>query len=183
MKNFKSISIKEVKENHISPSNEQRKKPDYWLVYSEEIVKIIDDYVASGEYPYNRDIEDLVNKNLFPDMVQSEENRIFSHIVYNTQSFVHDRNESENNRKFEQEMTELGFFKITEDFLKQAAGTEKRFHVVLNTSNIFGTEGKKIVEEKFKLKDWNDQGFYWLKGRSTRKGFRATIGQFVKLIN
>jgi hypothetical protein len=114
-------------------------------------------------------------------MTSSEENRIFSHIVYTTQSFVHDRNKAENDQKFEVEMTKLGYFKATEDILQQAVGTEKRFYVVLNTTNIFGTEGKKAVEEKFKLKEWgNQQGFHWMKPRTTRKGYRATIGQFIK---
>ena len=136
MKTYKAISINEVRENYTITSKQQSKKEDYWLVYSPEIVKIIDDYILSGEYPYNRDIENLVNQKLFPELVQSEENRIFSHIVYNTQSFVHDRNEKENEEKFEKKMIGLGFFKITEEFLKEYAGTEKRFNVVLNTTNM-----------------------------------------------
>lgn len=181
MKNYKAISIEEVKDKYTITSKEQSKTDDYWQVYSPEIVKIIDDYVASGEYPYNRDIENLVNQKLFPEMVNSEENRIFSHIVYTTQSFVHDRNKAENDQKFENEMTKLGYFKATEEVLTQAAGTERRFYVVLNTTNIFGTEGKKAVEEKFKLKDWgNQQGFHWMKPRTSRKGYRALIGQFIK---
>ena len=182
MKNYKSISLKEVEEKYINPSTETRKSPDFWLVYSEEIVKIIDDYVASGQYPYNRDIENLVNKKLFPNMVQNELNRDFSHIVYNSQSFVNYRNDAENTLKFEKQMTELGFFKITEDFLKQNAGTESRFNVVLTGSNVFGSECKKIAQEKFKLTYWNDQGYHWMSSRAKRKGYRATIGQFIKQI-
>lgn len=181
MKNYKAITIEEVREKYTLTSKQQSKDPDYWQVYSPEIVKIIDDYVASGEFPYNRDIENLVNQKLFPELTNIEENRIFSHIVYTTQSFVEDRNKETANRKFEIEMENLGYFKATEEILQQAAGTEKRFYVVLNTTNVFGAEGKKAVEEKFRLKDWgNQQGFHWMKPRTTRKGYRATIGQFIK---
>jgi len=182
-KNYIAISLAEVKEKYTLTAGQQSKNPDYWNVYSPEIVQIIDDYVLSGEFPYNRSIEELVNQKLFPEMQSNEENRIFSHIVYTTQSFVHDRNEAENDKKFEIEMEKLGYFKATEEFLQQTVGTDKRFNVVLKTTNVFGSEGKKAVEVKFRLKDWgNQQGFHWMKPGASRSGYKAMIGQFVKQV-
>ena len=79
-------------------------------------------------------------------------------------------------------MKELGFYKATEDILKEAVNTNKRFAVVMNATNIFGSDCKKIVEKKFKLKDWGEQsgGLHWMAATATRKGYKALTGQFIK---
>lgn len=182
IKNFIAIDLKEVEAKYTTTKDEQRNQNNYWLVYSPEIVAIIDNYVSEGNYPYNRDIERLTNEKLFPHIGQSEDNRTFDHIVYTSQSFRNARIEKDNEVIFENRMKELGFYKATEDILKEAVNTNKRFSVLLDATNIFGSDCKKVVEKKFKLKDWGEQsgGLHWMAATATRKGYKALIGQFIK---
>jgi len=182
IEHFVAIDLKEIEEKYTTTVQQQSKDANYWLVYSPEIVAIIDNYVSEGNYPYNRDIEKLTQEKLFPHIGHSEENRTFAHIVYTSQGFRHARTEQENEIIFENHMKELGFYKATEDILKEAVNTNKRFAVVLNGANILGSDCKKIVEKKFKLKDWGEQsgGLHWMAATATRKGYKALIGQFIK---
>jgi len=182
IENFVAIDLKEVEAKYTVTEAEQKKDASYWLVYSPEIVAIIDEYANGGNYPYNRDIENLTQSKLFPHIGQSEDNRTFAHIVYTSQSFRHARIEQENEVIFEKQMQELGFVKATEDILKDAVNSQKRFAVVLDATNIFGSDCKKVVEKKFKLKDWGEQsgGLHWMTATATKKGYRAFTGQFIK---
>jgi hypothetical protein len=182
---YVAIDLKEVEAKYIITSKEQSKDDNYWLVYSPEIVEIIDNYIKEGKYPYNSDIENLVQQKLFPHIEHTKENRVFSHIVYTSQGFRQSRIELENEIIFENNMKELGFFKATNDILQDAKGTKQKFYVVMNATNILGSECKKIVEKKFKLSDWGELsgGLHWMAANATRKGYKAYIGQFIKSVN
>lgn len=179
---FIPINLKEVELKYTTNEKEHSKEDSYWLVYSPEIVEIIDKYVMDGNYPYNRDIENIVQAQLFPHIEQTEDNRTFSHIVYTSQSFRRSRIEQENEVIFHSKMLELGYVKATEDIFKNAVDTNKRYSVVMDTRNILGDDCKKIVEKKFKLKDWGEKsgGLHWMAATATKKGYKAYIGQYIK---
>jgi hypothetical protein len=178
--NYVPIGLDIVREKYLQTEKEYKNEPDYWLVYSPEIVAIINDYVASGKYPYNSDIEDLVQEKLFPDIQHNLSNRTFAHIVYNSQSYRHTLIEKEQKEIFEKKMIELGFCKLTKELIPEIVGTDRRFELVLNTTNFLGQEGKKVSEKRYRLKDWGERGFHWMDTRSTRKGYHIQIGQFIK---
>lgn len=180
LENYNPIGLEIVRKKYLQTEKEHKNEHDYWLVYSPEIVAIINDYVASGKYPYNSDIEDLVQKKLFPDIKHDLNNRTFAHIVYNSQSYRHDLIEKEQKEIFENKMIGLGFYKLTNELIPQIVDTDRKFELVLNTTNFLGQEGKKVSEKRYRLRNWGDRGFYWMDTRSTRKGYHVQIGQFIK---
>jgi hypothetical protein len=157
------------------------KDPNYFLVYSPEIYQIILDYIAAGNYPYNRDIENLVQLKLFPEVSHSEENRTFSLIVYNTQSYHHAIEDEKKEARFIEQMNELGFIQATPEMLNEAADTKKRFHVVLKGITFLGDEVKSIYDQKLKVVN-TEAGLLWMKLTASRKGWLASPGQYIKEI-
>jgi len=179
IENYKAISLDELRDFILN--NESKKKlPEYWLIYSPEIVAIIYEWVEAGNYPYNRDIENLVQQKLFPEINHSEDNRIFAHVVYTSQGYRQCIEDEKKEKALHEALTEKGFIKSTTEILNEAAGTKKKFYVVMNGSDWLGNETTRINENKFILKNWGEQGLHWMTPRSTRKGYRVNIGQYIK---
>lgn len=89
LKNYVPITLEQIEAKYIGTNLTGTGDDLYWLVYSPEIVFIIDKYETEGKYPYNRDIEDLAHQYLFPEIEQDKDNRQLAHIVYNSQSYRH----------------------------------------------------------------------------------------------
>ena len=148
-------------------------------LFSKEIYNCICDIINRGEYPYNRTVADEFCKNY---NCSGGENDFLAAIVYTTQNYSHLITSEEKAKELHIELSNEGFYKLTEDIIKSAAGTKRKFLVYLNGTNVFGSETTQQSKNYLYLKDWKDQGYYWMKPRATRKGIRINLGQYIKEI-
>lgn len=145
-----------------------------------DMLKCIEEVVAAGQYPYNSTVGDLFAKKF--GMAPYSDGTFLSCIVYCTQSYRSSVNDEIQAKAFHEQMTAKGYVKATDELLKSAADTTRKFYVVRKGNTILGDSVKVIKEEKLLLKDWgeNNGGLHWMNPRAKRSGYRATIGQYVK---
>ena len=145
-----------------------------------DMLECIEEVIARGDYPYNSTIGQV-----FCDkhgLGKFNEDTFLSAMVYCTQSYRSSIQDEIKAKNFHDAMTEQGFIRATESLLKEVVETKRKFYVSLNTTNIFGTSGKKTSEQKLLLKDWGEKsgGLHWMNPRAKRSGYRADIGQYIK---
>lgn len=143
-----------------------------------DMLKCINEIIESGQYQYNSTVGELFcNKFGLP---KYEEHSFLSAIVYCTQSYKSSIDDETKAREFHEQITAKGYVKATDNFLKSIVNTPKRFYVVRNGSTFLGDETKVENLDKLLLKDWGNMGLHWMHPRAKRKGYRATIGQYIK---
>jgi hypothetical protein len=145
-----------------------------------DMLKCIEDIEAAGQYPYNSTVGNLFATRF--GMAPFDDGTFLSSMVYCTQQYKSSVRDEIDAKALHEKMIGEGYTKCTMEDLKAAADTDKRFFVVMDGTNIFGSEVKNKVEKPLKLKDWKDQGFHWMTAQSTRKGWKAKAGQYIKLV-
>jgi hypothetical protein len=144
-----------------------------------EIYGCIKKIIERGDYPYNSSVAAEFCKSY---NCKGGENDFLSSIVYTTQNYDQIIEGEIAAKNLHKEMTKQGFYKMNKDLLLNAAGSKRKFLVYLTGTNVFGTEVKKQSDSYMTLKSDNNNGYLWMKPRASRKGFRATLGQYIKEI-
>lgn len=184
MTEWKAINLDQVKAFTEQCADDKAKVEGRWDGYSPEVVSIIDEYVSQGNYPYNREIEKLVNEKLFPEVIDSldgaHQSRHFSLIVYNSQCFRRERDEAQAKAKMMSELAERGFHPATTETLTEAAQSNKWYNVLLNVtvSTMLGQD-QRPKEMKLKAAQRGDK-IYWVKRAGSRRGWLAAEGQMIR---
>jgi len=143
-----------------------------------DLLKCIEEIIERGDYPYNSTVGELFCQKF--NLPKYEESSFLSAMVYCTQSYKSSIQDEIKAKEFNEQMTTKGYFKATNDLLKSAVDTSRKFYVVINGTTFLGSDVKVEKQEKLLLKNWGDQGLHWMNPRAKRKGYRATIGQYVK---
>ena len=145
-----------------------------------DMLKCIEDVIAGGQYPYNSTVGNLfASRNGMPPF---NDGTFLSSMVYCTQCYRSSIEDEIKAKEFHEQMTAKGYVKATDDLLKSAVDTTRKFYVVRNGTNFLGGDCKVVKEEKLLLKDWGERsgGLHWMNPRAKKSGHRATIGQYVK---
>lgn len=144
-----------------------------------DVMDCHNEIVANGQYPYNSIVGQLFCDKHNPDAVY-EEHSFLSAIVYCTSSYISCIKDEICAKAFHEKATSEGYIQATENILKEAAGTKRKFIVIRNGQNVLGEDVKIIKQDKLLLKDWGERGLHWMKPRASKTGYRATIGQYIK---
>jgi hypothetical protein len=148
--------------------------------YSPEIVALIDEHIASGKYPFNRDIEALARERLFPHLPvptkellerMSQQCPYLSRIVYNSQQYRHARDEAEKLRVWQEKMTAEGFTQVTPELIQEAFSTQKKY-IVAYPHNEPLRNMRAVLD--------GGVGPFWMASRNKVNGYRSLHGEFVK---
>lgn len=136
---------------------------------SKEIVEIIDETKAAGEFPYNSTIEEKVNAKY------GLCGKALSLFVYCSQSYVHLRDAIMKALKTANELKANGFTPLLE--LEQHIGQKFRF--VAKTTNLLGGSGLKELRPHKLIKDAAGH-FFFIARTGARRGIYANPGVYVK---
>lgn len=150
-------------------------------LYNFGMLDCINEIENSGEYAYNSTVGKLFCSKYNLGEFKDGESFI-SALVYCCQKVKHLIKAEKSEKALFEKMTEEGYIKATDEILNSAIGTEKRFLVVLNGTNMLGNEVKSVSEKKYKLTNWGEQGLHWMDPRAKRKGYKAFKGQYIKAL-
>lgn len=145
-----------------------------------DMLQCIEEIIAADKYPYNSTVGELFCHKF--NLPKYEENTFLSCIVYCTQSYRSSVQDEIKAKEFHEKMTAAGYVKATDDLLKSAVDTPRKFYVVRNGHTFMGGECKIVKEGKLLLKDWGERsgGYHWMNPRAKKSGYRATTGQYIK---